>query len=703
MFTMLALLFLPVFVNGQSLLNEDFSGGAMPPDGWTIPAQADNWSVSSTGNAGGEAPEAMMSWSPQFNGVSRLVSPSLDLSGNSSGILLISFRHMIDHYGGNYTVGLGVRSEGGDWESIWEIQNPSGDISSEQITIELESAYAASGDFQLSLYFSGISYNINFWYIDDIQVVVPQDFDLAVTELDVPDIFSGTTPVSGAVANMGTDVISSFDLNWQLDDGSVFTTSYDELALSFGEVFDFEADDMLDPDPGSYELTVFVSNVNGGEADDDPGNDSLSKTISVASEEIDRRPMFEMFTSSTCPPCQSVNEGFFNDFTDDNANDITLIKYQMDWPGSGDPYYTAEGGERRQYYGVSAVPEIWLEGDPLSSSYNAVSNGLQEALQMPSFLEISGFFETDATEISIEGSLTPYADFPEARLHVVIIESVTYDNTGGNGETEFHHVMHKMLPDAHGVPVTLLTEGTYSFSYTFDMASTNVEEMDDLKVVVFVQDHESREVYQSAYVEKSTIGAPQLTFDPADGATDVPVDQVFTVISNQTVRHADGQVITSGSLPSLIELTRVDQDQVEVPFTADITEENTTITITPEEGLDYDASYQLNILSLMGEEGHVTETHQINVSTPETTGITDHNLPPLKVYPNPVADELIVDIGEAETAASIRILSLTGRVVYEKNPVASEGRLDVSSLEQGFYFVEVSIGHQRRIVRFAKL
>ncbi|MEZ5197672.1 MAG: hypothetical protein R2764_15170 [Bacteroidales bacterium] len=39
---------------------------------------------------------------------------------------------------------------------------------------------------------------------------------------------------------------------------------------------------------------------------------------------------------------------------------MTLVKYQMNWPGVGDPYYT-EGGAERNYYGVSWVLG-WLVG-----------------------------------------------------------------------------------------------------------------------------------------------------------------------------------------------------------------------------------------------------------------------------------------------------------------------------------------------------
>lgn len=500
-YLLIVLLTTSLLASGQLFLNEDFSAGQMPPEGWTISAFANNWSAESSTNAGGQAPEARFSWTPQFNGQSYLISPSMDLSSNNSGTLLISFRHMIDHYGGPYSVGMAVRSNGGAWNTVWQLVNPSSNVSAQQVSVELDSDMVSSSDFQLAMFFSGNSFNINFWYIDEIEVLAPQEFDLALSSLDIPDMIGGPTIVAGSVTNLGVESINSFDLNWRLGSGAINTTSFTGLDLGFGEHFSFESDQLLDAEPGLYELTVFISNMNGQSSDDNTENNFMSKMISVAHGEAVRRPLFEMFTSSTCPPCATFNNGFFNNFTDNNADDITLIKYQMNWPGAGDPYYTPEGGVRRTYYGVGGVPALFLEGNTIATNGTAVTNGLQQALQVPAFVEINGYYQTEGTQIDIQGSLLPYADYNQARLHVVVIESVTYGNAGTNGETFFKHVMHKMLPNAQGTVVSLNANEPYTFNHSFNMASTNVEEMDDLMVVVFLQNHTTREIYQSAYMQ----------------------------------------------------------------------------------------------------------------------------------------------------------------------------------------------------------
>ena len=84
--------------NRTTYLEESFDGNTIPA-GWTIAgAGISNWAISGTSNAGGQANELHLNWSPQFNGVSRFVSPVIDLSGLNS--VVISFKHYLDYYSG---------------------------------------------------------------------------------------------------------------------------------------------------------------------------------------------------------------------------------------------------------------------------------------------------------------------------------------------------------------------------------------------------------------------------------------------------------------------------------------------------------------------------------------------------------------------------------------------------------------------------
>ena len=69
----------------------------------------------------------------------------------------------------------------------------------------------------------------------------------------------------------------------------------------------------------------------------DLNNDTAYATVSVFDNFVQRIPMLEVFISSTCPPCVQGNINLSDVLANYNQIDYTLLKYQMSWPGSGDP------------------------------------------------------------------------------------------------------------------------------------------------------------------------------------------------------------------------------------------------------------------------------------------------------------------------------------------------------------------------------
>lgn len=494
------------YIFGQTLLTEDFSSGLMPPAGWSIDAHLTNWSVSNSTHAGGTSPEADFDYAPTFTGISHLITPQINTSGLTS--LTLSFDQYIDHYSGAYTVGVATRSNGGAWNTAWQIVNPTSSIGPEMIVTQITTADVGSANFQLCFFFSGYSYNINDWYLDNIELQVSKNLDAAMSSIDVPQYSLGNSAVTGYFVNMGLNTITSTSVNYKIDQGAVHTTSFNGLNLLMGDNYNFTCTDLLNLTPGDYSLTVWVSNVNNLGPDENSGNDTLAKILHVASDTVARRPFYEEFTSSTCNPCASFNTSIFDPFTIQHANDISQVRYQMNWPGSGDPYYTLEGGVRRFFYGCNFVPDLYIDGVQTPTTYNGVYLGYTNSLATPSFLNINSthYFSVQGTDTSvnvhieiipkISGSLTLYA---------ALIEKVTYHNVMSNGETEFYNVMMKMIPNAYGTPVTLIDSQTSTIDLSSDLVGTNIERWTDLMVTVWVQDSVSREMFQCSYSDSLTV------------------------------------------------------------------------------------------------------------------------------------------------------------------------------------------------------
>jgi hypothetical protein len=235
-----------------------------------------------------------------------------------------------------------------------------------------------------------------------------------------------------------------------------------------------------------------------------------------AQTEVPRYTLVEVFTSSTCPPCYGGNITLKNVLAQSDAEGgkYSLIKYQMSWPGTGDPYYTLEGNTRRGVYGVNAVPDVYMDGLKKATSLG----NLRAAQAVTSNVEVSGHYtvvgQTVSATIKVRSTID-IAGSNNLRLYVGIVEKRTTMNVKTNGETEFLQVMKKMMPDASGIVLGDLTANqitTHELSWEFKgsyrlPANANspinhdiehsVENFGNLEVVAWVQSSSTRTIYNS--------------------------------------------------------------------------------------------------------------------------------------------------------------------------------------------------------------
>ncbi len=481
--------------NRAVLLQESFDGSTMPA-GWSINGQPNNWSVSATANAGGTPNEMHLTWSPQFNGMTRLVSPAIDLTGISS--VVFSFKHALDNYSGSNTIGVATSSDGGTtWNQAWS-QGYSAS-NSYSVSQEINTPDMGQASVQFCIFFNGSSYNINDWFFDDIVIFTLENLDLGVSAATLPSfISSGETSFGMTVFSYGTTTVTSVEATYEVEGMEPVTETFTVNVASLGTAtLNFTTPTLLTP--GSYNVNYSINLVNG-QADDDPSNNMISKTVSVAVSSAERKPMIEHFSSSTCGPCVQPNTLMHN-FCNNNDGRYTYTKYQMNWPQPGDPYYTAEGGVRRDYYGVNAVPMAFLDSESLN--FNNVQNQFNQHAEITAFMDIKGSFSVEGNTITVLADIMPYID-ANARVYVSVNEKETHGNVGSNGETVFHHIFMKMLPNAEGTTLDFVSGELQHLEFTQDMSGTHVEEMSDLEVSIWVQDYSTQEIFNSRYAYEYT-------------------------------------------------------------------------------------------------------------------------------------------------------------------------------------------------------
>ncbi len=646
-------LFISLIITGmlgaQTYLNEDFSSGTMPPDGWYQLPISSNWESSATSNAGGSSPECRFVGS-QATSTARLITPMIDLEGADTAVFM--FKHNYLRSGSGLSIGVAYQ-DGGNWISLWEV-TPTSDIDPEDVTILLTGD--AVDDHKYSFYLTGNFSACDSWYIDDILIFVPVEFDAQMSSILTPDVISAPAQVIGKIKNLGKTAITEANLSWVSYAGIVKDSTFTGLDLGLLESAEVAFDGSWVSPPGSYNLKMYINSVNVTQ-DPNPDNDTLTKAINYQSIEFPVKPVFEEFTSSTCGPCASFNSGFVP-WCQQNADDITLIKYQMNWPGSGDPYYTAEGGARRSYYGVNAVPDLFAQGGAIATSVSAAQAALNAAQNQTSFYSVASSFEMTGSTINITTNILPFTN-ASVRVYNVIIEKVTTGNIATNGETEFHHVMMKMMPSANGSSEVFQSGVPKQFTYTYDMSQTNAEEMDDLMVVVMLQDNSTKEIYQSGYGEDGVVYSDEarlseLTldgvliegFDPDVYEYDVllPVGTVEEPVLNGVPMHEGAMMIVNMAFA--------------IPGTASIKVFAENLYDHKEYTVNYSYDY-------VGQDEEVKDL--------------------ISIYPNP-ANDVLYFVGLDKSDVSI--LTSSGRLILERNNF-SGSQIDISNLTQGVYIVRV--------------
>jgi len=387
--------------------------------------------------------------------------------------------------------------------------------------------------------------------------------------------YNGTaaSKISMSVINGGSSAITSMDVEYTIDGGAAVSGKITGLNIASGaKGTAVHPTKWSGATVGSHTVAVKIVKVNGAD-DTKVGNNTASKSLMIFDKAVDRKILNEIFTSSTCPPCTPGNINY-NKVIDGRTKHST-IKYQVNFPGTGDPYCTKEVTDRMAFYAVNSVPRMEVDGG-WDGNANSFSTGLYDDFQSkPSFIEITGSVAlTWKNTITLDVNLNPLLDNASnnLKLHAVIVEGVTYANKKSNGETQFESVMKKMMTGTVGQVLTPLkkdTKVTKKIAYTFNggyrlpmdgsaaqhinhLTENSVETWNDLAVVVFVQDATTKEILQSETFPIALVGTEaveqNLNLYPN------PANNLFVVESKEmgnaavTVTDMQGKVVFNGNM-----------------------------------------------------------------------------------------------------------------------------------------------------------
>ena len=344
-------------------------------------------------------------------------------------------------------------------------------------------------------------------------------FDLSATSITTNKYVSvGNTTITGVIKNIGTTTITSMTMNYKIDGGAPVTAILSGLNISSLSSYNFTHTVPWNATIGAHTVEVYATNLNGSNIDANTANDKTTKTINVLSEVVQRIPLFEVYTSSTCPPCKAGNENFHTIVDTKPATDFVSVKFQQDFPGTGDPYATTETVNRRSsYYGITSIPRMEIDGG-WDGNANSFTTALYDAARaLPAQYKLTGTYAQVGPSFTAKVKFSPLFNATGAKVYVAILEKSTIKNIKSNGETIFYQVAKKMLPSELGTTLPNVAVGNWdslTMNYTFngnyrlatDGTAANhinmaiehaVEDFKNLYVVAWIQGTD-KQVYQAA-------------------------------------------------------------------------------------------------------------------------------------------------------------------------------------------------------------
>lgn len=352
---------------------------------------------------------------------------------------------------------------------------------------------------------------------------------LAVTDTDYQ--------VRGRMAYIGSGSLNSIYLNYQVDDGEVVTTFFDNIGFNPQIPFFYEAEQpWLPSEQGSYELSLWFSGLNG-----EPEDVVASHTLIISVDVYDYLPerelaLIESFSSINCGSCVYVSNMLKN-LVQANIDKYAMIYYHP-MAHENSPLFNFNPKDqttRRDYYEVFYTPFAAV-GSLFQGNGADVNQYLMDiAHEKPPGFTIDGSYFIENGMLHAEVETESFANFPDhdLRLYVVLIEdSISFDSPpGSNGEQDFYHVMRSFLPDADGI---LLQNQSIGSSLQIDLQyEIPMEEIDtaQIQLLAFIQDHETMSVHQLVqldYLDPEDLELFNVTFNVTDGDGNIIDDAIIS-------------------------------------------------------------------------------------------------------------------------------------------------------------------------------
>lgn len=293
--------------------------------------------------------------------------------------------------------------------------------------------------------------------------------------------------------------------------------------------------------------------------------------------QVNKVPLIEHFTQASCGPCASQNPTLKATLDAFGEANYVRVSHQVSWPGT-DPMNLAfpSGPEdRRQYYGITGVPNTCLNGisnsSPGSPNTIVTSASLSNAAAEQTPYAISAtqsWIDANTVQVDIDVTNTTGSDVSDAdKIFVSMVERhVSYSSApGSNGETDFEYVLRQMYDATTGASGattgaslgTIPAGSTTNFNFTISSIPSYVRDKSEIIFAVYIQNSTTKEIFQAG--KTSIVPIPGVISVAAESASTVgsgycdysitPAIEFTNNDQNTTVTTVEAQYSIDGGTP----------------------------------------------------------------------------------------------------------------------------------------------------------
>ncbi len=226
---------------------------------------------------------------------------------------------------------------------------------------------------------------------------------------------------------------------------------------------------------------------------------SLITVFSLSTLASEKKALVEIFTNSGCAACVPAHAAMDSYLQSGNGDEIEFIYYHIEWPIPDDKLYTDNIGDsqaKNTFYGpYFSAPQAFFNGKHVENSYSQWAGELDNMIENEKSFNLLLSGTKKATSFTIHAEVTKIKElsYTDLTINYVVVENLVY--AGTNGILNHKHVMRKIY-NPQGTSFTVNLNETVEQSAI--IALNGSWNKDSLKIVVFLQDKNTKEVYQTA-------------------------------------------------------------------------------------------------------------------------------------------------------------------------------------------------------------